>query len=109
MQHLDEIFAQNKICDKIEIIDKDLNEAKVVAKNLERFKMQPNWVYTCPDFWHSSIAKHPRRTLTAVGNWNYTDKTAAKEETLAEFMGHVSPTIEQEQNELDCNLPSRTL
>ena len=94
---------------EIEIIDKDLNEAKVVAKNLERFKMQPNWVYTCPDFWHSSIAKHPRRTLTAVGNWNYTDKTAAKEETLAEFMGHVSPTIEQEQNELDCNLPSRTL
>ena len=109
LQHLDEIFSKNEICDKIEIIDKDLNEAKIVAKNLERFKMQPHWVYTCPDFWHSSIAKHPRRTLTAVGNWNYTDKTAAKEETLAEFMGHVGPIIEQEQNELNSNSPSTTL
>ena len=100
--HLDKIFAKNKICDKIEIIDKDLREAQIVAKNLERFKMQSNWVYTCPDFWHSSIAKHPRRTLQSVlNNWNYTSKTSAKEETKEEFMEHVGPLIEEEQEELD--------
>ena len=102
LQHLDEIFVKNKICDKIEIIDKDLHEAQIVAKNLVRFKMQENWVYTCPDFWHSSIAKYPRRTLHSLeNNWNYTSKTSVKEETLAEFMGHVGPLIEEEQNELD--------
>lgn len=100
--HLDEIFAKNRICDKIEIIDKDLHEAQIVAKNLERFKMQSNWVYTCPDFWHSSIAKHPRRTLQSVlNNWNYTPKTSAKEETLQEFIRHVGPLVEEEQEELD--------
>lgn len=100
--HLDENFAKNKICDKIEIIDKDLREAQIVAKNLERFKMQQNWVYKCADFWHSSIAKYPRRTLRSLeNNWNYTPKTSAKEETLLEFMGHVGPLIEKEQEELD--------
>lgn len=101
LQHLDELFAKNKICDKIEIIDKDLDTAMEVAKRLVRFKMQSNWLYPCADFWHSTIAKHPRRTLSVLDNWNYSVKTAAKAKTLAEFMGQVGPLIEEEQNLLD--------
>lgn len=102
LQHLDELFAKNEICDKIEIIDKDLESSIQVAKGLKRFKMQPNWLFPCADFWHSSIAKHPRRTLSAIGNWNYSTKTFANEETLAEFMSHVGPLIEEEQDVIDC-------
>lgn len=102
LKHLDELFAKNKICDKIEIIDKDLESSIQVAKRLERFKMQTNWLYPCADFWHNSIAKHPRRTLSAIGNWNYSTKTFANEETLAEFMSHVGPLIEEEQDVIDC-------
>lgn len=101
LKHLEELFAKNKICDKIEIIDKDLESSIQVAKGLKRFKMQPNWLFPCADFWHSSIAKHPRRTLSVIGNWNYTAKTFANEETLAEFMSHVGPLIEEEQSLLD--------
>lgn len=101
LQHLDELFVKNEICDKIEIIDKDLESSIQVAKGLKRFKMQPNWLFPCTDFWHSSIAKHPRRTLSAIGNWNYSTKTFANEETLAEFMSHVGPLIDEEQNLLD--------
>ena len=60
--------------------------------------MQPNWLLPCADFWHSTIAKHPRRTLSVIGNWNYSTKTFANEETLAEFMSHVGPLIDKEQN-----------
>lgn len=101
LQHLDELFAKNKICDKVEIIDKNLSEVKKVAKNFERFRMQPNWLYECPDFWHSSIAKCPRRTLSILGNWNYTSKTSVKPESLHEFLKHIEPLIEQEQKELE--------
>lgn len=101
LQHLDELFAKNEICDKIEIIDKDLDTAMEVAKRLVRFKMQSNWLYPCADFWHSTIAKYPRRTLSVLDNWNYSVKTAAKAKTLAEFMGQVGPLIEEEQNLLD--------
>lgn len=100
----------NKICNtlmnylqrikKVEIIDKNLSEVKKVAKNFERFRMQPNWLYECPDFWHSSIAKCPRRTLSILGNWNYTSKTSVKPESLHEFLKHIEPLIEQEQKEL---------
>ena len=101
LQHLDGLFAKNEICDKIEIIDKDLESAMKVATRLERFKMQSNWLYPCADFWHSTIAKHPRRTLSAIGNWNYSTKTFAKIESLAEFMSHVGPLIDEEQNIID--------
>lgn len=101
LQHLDELFAENEICDKIEIIDKDLESSIQVATRLKRFKMQSNWLFTCADFWHSTIAKLPRRTLSAIGNWNYSDKTFANEETLAEFLMHIGPLIEKEQNMLD--------
>lgn len=63
--------------------------------------MQPNWLFPCADFWHSTIAKYPRRTLSAIGNWNYSAKTFANEETFAEFMSHVGPLIEVEQSLLD--------
>lgn len=101
LQHLDELFARNEICDKVEIIDKDLDTAMEVAKRLVRFKMQSNWLYPCADFWHSTIAKYPRRTLSVLDNWNYSAKTAAKAKTLAEFMGQVGPLIDEEQNLLD--------
>lgn len=101
LQHLDELFAMNKICDKIEIIDKNLSEAKKVAKNFERFRMQTNWLYVCSDFWHSSIAKCPRRTLSILDNWNYTSKTSVKPESLNEFLKHINPLIEQERKEIE--------
>ena len=102
LQHLDELFAKNEICDKIEIIDKDLESSIQVARGLKRFKMQPNWLFPCADFWHSTIAKHPRRTLSTIGNWNYSANTSIKEETLAEFMSHVGPLIDEEQDVIDC-------
>lgn len=100
LQHLDELFAKNEICDKIEIIDKDIESAMEVAKRLERFKMQSNWLYPCADFWHSTIGKHPRRTLSVLDNWNYSTKTSAKEETLAEFLMRLRPLIDEEQKNL---------
>lgn len=101
LKHLDELFAKNEICDKIEIIDKDQESAVEVAKRLERFKMQPNWLYPCADFWHSTIAKYPRRTLSVLDNWNYSVRTSAKEESLAEFLKHIGPLIEEEQKKFD--------
>ncbi len=101
LQHLDELFAKNEICDKIEIIDKGMESVMEVAKRLERFKMQSNWLYPCADFWHSTIAKHPRRTLSVLDNWNYSAKTSAIEETLAEFLLHLRPLIDEEQKNLD--------
>ena len=101
LQHLDELFAQNEICDKIEIIDKNLESAKQVSKRLERFKKQSNWLYTCGDFYHSTIGKYPRRTLSVLDNWNYSAKTSTKEETLAEFMKHIGPLVEEEQKMID--------
>jgi len=102
LKHLDKLFAKNEICDKIEIIDKDLESSIQVAKGLKRFKMQPNWLFPCADFWHSTIAKYPRRTLSAIGNWNYSANTSTKEETLAEFLSHVGPLIDEEQDIIDC-------
>lgn len=101
LKHLDELFAKNEICDKIEIIDKDQESAVEVAKRLERFKMLPNWLYPCADFWHSTIAKYPRRTLSVLDNWNYSVRTSAKEESLAEFLKHIGPLIEEEQKKFD--------
>lgn len=101
LKHLDELFAKNEICDKIEIIDKDQESAVEVAKRLERFKMQPNWLYPCADFWHSTIAKYPHRTLSVLDNWNYSVRTSAKEESLAEFLKHIGPLIEEEQKKFD--------
>lgn len=101
LKHLENLFPKNEICDKIEIIDKDLESSIQVAKGLKRFKMQPNWLFPCADFWHSTIAKHPRRTLSAIGNWNYSANTSTKEETLAEFISHVGPLIDEEQKLLD--------
>lgn len=101
LKHFDELFAKNEICDKIEIIDKDQESAVEVAKRLERFKMQPNWLYPCADFWHSTIAKYPRRTLSVLDNWNYSVRTSAKEESLAEFLKHIGPLIEEEQKKFD--------
>ena len=43
----------------------------------------------------------PRRTLSILGNWNYTSKTSVKPESLNEFLKHIEPLIEQEQKELE--------
>ncbi|MBP7918834.1 MAG: hypothetical protein KAZ53_02490 [Prevotella sp.] len=100
MEHLESLIDANGICAKIEIIDKDLESAKRVSERLERFRSPDMGFYLCEDFWHSTIAKLPRRTISALENWNYTPREAAKEESLAEFMGHVGPLMEEELAQL---------
>lgn len=97
--HLRELFEKNQICDKIEIIDDGIKNAERVAENIKDFRMQDNWLYLCGDFWHSTIAKLPRRTLSALVNYNYTSQEGVQEETLAEFMGHVGPLMDEELND----------
>lgn len=101
VHHLRDLFVKNEICDKIEIIDKDIESAERVAENLKDFQMQANWLFLCGDFWHSTIAKLPRRTLSAIGNWNYTPKEAAQEESKQDFFAHILPLVEEEKEKMD--------
>lgn len=70
IQHLEQLFSENKICTKIEIIDKSKESATSISQRWDGFiKLTENKPDLCGSFFESRIARFPRRTIESLDNW----------------------------------------